>query len=462
MKAGFIIFAWNSWYGYCLNSSHSVSTTSACAPSTASRGLLQKWNLLSSTVMLWYLNSVIASSILHQHVTDGHRWRLAHVPRVLLEREAEHSDLLVRDGVEEAGDDLAGKRDLLVLVHVNDHLPILGNLVQALGFADVNQVQDIFLKARATKANGRAQELRPNPRIGSNCPRDLRHIGPGLFAELRNRVHAAHALCQHGIGHQFRQLRTPEVGGEDLLSGDPIRIDVNQHAGSSHAVRRCRAANQDPVRSGQVLHGCTFSEELWVRQDPKLLTSSLVGNDYSLQGLCRLHRHGGLLDDDLRAVRILCYSATHALDVTQVRCTASTYALDLRRCVHRGEDDVCLLNGSLDVSREEQVLSSASLDHLVQAWLVDGQVVRVPRCDPSLVQVHDGDLDVGTLQSDGRASWATDIACADAADLVQAHAKRGVLSWDGGSCHGAHRKESLMHEADRKARARKLEPKAID
>merc|ERR1740120_66475 len=264
MKAGFIIFAWNSWYGYCLNSSHSVSTTSACAPSTASRGLLQKWNLLSSTVMLWYLNSVIASSFLHQHVTDGNRWRLTHVTSVLFERETEHSDFLVRDGVEEAGDDLAGKSDLLVLVHVNDHLPILGNLVQALRFADVNQVQDIFLKARATKANGRAQELRPNPRIGSNCPRDLRHIGPGLFAELRDRVHAAHALCQHGVGHQFRQLRTPEIGGEDPVARDPIGIDVNQHARSSYAVRRCRAANQYSVWCRQVLHGRAFSKELWV------------------------------------------------------------------------------------------------------------------------------------------------------------------------------------------------------
>ena len=53
-------------------------------------------------------------------------------------------------------------------------------------------------------------------------------------------------------------------------------------------------------------------------------------------------------------------------------------------------------DGLVDVSAEEEVLSPGTLDDLLEPWLVDGEVVRVPSVNSSLVQIDNGDLDVGT------------------------------------------------------------------
>lgn len=46
--------------------------------------------------------------------------------------------------------------------------------------------------------------------------------------------------------------------------------------------------------------------------------------------------------------------------------------------IDRDENEVGLLYGSGDVSREEQVLPSSFTDHLIQAWLKNGKLVRIP------------------------------------------------------------------------------------
>ena len=45
-----------------------------------------------------------------------------------------------------------------------------------------------------------------------------------------------------------------------------------------------------------------------------------------------------------------------------------------------------------NVGGEEEILSAALLDDLVQSRLIDRELVRVPRSDPRCVDVDDSDL----------------------------------------------------------------------
>ena len=53
---------------------------------------------------------------------------LAGVAGVLLEREAEHRNVLARDRVEEVLDDVPAEAPLLVVVHRDDLAPVVGDL----------------------------------------------------------------------------------------------------------------------------------------------------------------------------------------------------------------------------------------------------------------------------------------------------------------------------------------------
>ena len=66
------------------------------------------------------------------------------------------------------------------------------------------------------------------------------------------------------------------------------------------------------------------------------------------------------------------------------------------------DDSLGLSDGLVHVGGEEKVLPPSSLDDLIETGLVDGEVVRIPGVNTSLVQVDDGDLDVGTEVSVGR------------------------------------------------------------
>ena len=96
----------------------------------------------------------------------------------------------------------------------------------------------------------------------------------------------------------------------------------------------------------------------------------------------------------------------HAL---QIRRIARADARLLRRGVDADEDKVGLLDALVDVRREEEVAAAAGPDDLLETGLVDREleVWAVPRVDTRLVQVDDGDLDVGALQRDDRARRAT-------------------------------------------------------
>ena len=57
---------------------------------------------------------------------------------------AEHGNFLVTNGVEHGGNNSSHESGLLVIVHANDGVPVIGNFLQSVALANVRQVQDIF------------------------------------------------------------------------------------------------------------------------------------------------------------------------------------------------------------------------------------------------------------------------------------------------------------------------------
>lgn len=96
----------------------------------------------------------------------------------------------------------------------------------------------------------------------------------------------------------------------------------------------------------------------------------------------------------------------HSLEISGKSCTNTAL---LCRCVDRDKDQISLLDGLVNIGGEEEVATAGLADNGVETWLVDGEVElgAVPRIDTGLVQVHNGDLNVGALQSNDSASGAT-------------------------------------------------------
>merc|ERR1719183_1157279 len=132
-------------------------------------------------------------TILQQHFHHPERRCFSHIASVLLKSEAEDRYLLVCNSVEEAGDYLVSKVFLLVLVHIDDLLPVLCAFVQAFALANVHQVQDVLLEARTTEAHGSPKELRTDPRICADSPRDLK------FSDVPNGVDGIRAIPTAGL-----------------------------------------------------------------------------------------------------------------------------------------------------------------------------------------------------------------------------------------------------------------------
>lgn len=69
------------------------------------------------------------------------------ISRILLESESQNCNLLPRDRVEEGSDDALRETTLLVLVELDDLVPVLCDFGEVEGFGEVDEVEDVFLEA---------------------------------------------------------------------------------------------------------------------------------------------------------------------------------------------------------------------------------------------------------------------------------------------------------------------------
>mmetsp|Transcript_26117 Transcript_26117/g.61216 ORF Transcript_26117/g.61216 Transcript_26117/m.61216 type:complete len:500 (+) Transcript_26117:98-1597(+) len=355
--------------------------------------------------------------LLQQVAAHKRRSGLTGVSGILLEGEAVDRDLLAGDGVEHRLDDLHREPLLLVLVHFNHLVPVLGALVEAEGLAEVHKVEDVLLEARPAEAHRRVQELRADARVRADRARDLRDVGIRRFAEGRDRVDAGYALGKYGVGHELGELRRPEVGGDDLRARDPLRVHTCESLDGREALRGLLTANQHASRVLQVVHGGALGEELWVRQHLESDAVLRRRGEHTLDGVGGADRHRRLLHHNLVGGGDLGDLTGTELAVLDVGRAARADTLGLGRGVDRDEDDVGLCDGLVDGGREEHVLAAHRLHDLEESRLEDGEVVRVPGTDLLLGNVHHSHLDVRAVGGNDGHGGTADVASAHAADL---------------------------------------------
>jgi hypothetical protein len=124
----------------------------------------------------------------------------------------------IGNGVEESVDDALREATFLVLVQLDDLAPIRSHFGKVKTLGKVNEVKDVLLEARATKADRCPQKFGPNPRIPANSVGNFLNVGPRRFADSRERVDGRDTLGQHRIGGQFGQFRGPEANSQDAVS----------------------------------------------------------------------------------------------------------------------------------------------------------------------------------------------------------------------------------------------------
>mmetsp|Transcript_16648 Transcript_16648/g.24646 ORF Transcript_16648/g.24646 Transcript_16648/m.24646 type:complete len:220 (-) Transcript_16648:343-1002(-) len=179
---------------------------------------------------------------------NKHGGCLTYIPRVLLEGISQDGNLFAGDSVEHTGDHLFSESLLLVIIHYNDLIPILGAFMQPISFTQVDQVKNILLEARSSKPNGGIKETPSNTLINPHRTGNLINIRPSRLTQCRNGIDTRHPLRQEGIGHQLTQLTRPQISRQDLLPWHPIGIDTHQSLRRLDPILILHTTNQHTVR----------------------------------------------------------------------------------------------------------------------------------------------------------------------------------------------------------------------
>lgn len=97
--------------------------------------------------------------------------------------------------------------------------------------------------------------------------------------------------------------------------------------------------------------------------------------------------------------------ARHILEISR---KPSTNTALLGRRVDADKNEIGFVDRFVDISGEEEVAPTGFSNDVLQARLIDGEleVLAVPSIDPSLIQIYNGDLDIGTIERDYSTSWS--------------------------------------------------------
>mmetsp|Transcript_16043 Transcript_16043/g.38286 ORF Transcript_16043/g.38286 Transcript_16043/m.38286 type:complete len:288 (-) Transcript_16043:843-1706(-) len=145
-------------------------------------------------------------TVRHQQRTHSQCGCLARVAGVLLEGESEYGDLLAVDRVEHGVDHFSGEVVLLDFVHVDHLLPVRSHLRQAERLAQVHQVENVLLEARASEADGCVEELGTDAAVQTDGVRNFLDVGTGLLAQHGDGVDGRDALSQERIRDEFGEF----------------------------------------------------------------------------------------------------------------------------------------------------------------------------------------------------------------------------------------------------------------
>ena len=266
---------------------------------------------------------------------EGDRSRLASVTSIGLEREPENRNALdeslislrshqihnrshlAGNGIEKGVYDALGEAALLVIVHLNDLAPVRRDLGEMQALGEVDQVENILLEARSTKADGRLEELGADTRVTADGVRNLVDVRASRLADGRKRVDGGDTLGEHRVGRELGELRGPEADGEDALGGDPVSIHVAEGRARRLSLLGLERAGEDTVGAKEIGDGGTLGQELGVGEDVEAAARLGVSLEDGAHGLGGAARNGRFLDDDLRRVGYLSNATRGKLDIAR-------------------------------------------------------------------------------------------------------------------------------------------------
>jgi hypothetical protein len=108
------------------------------------------------------------------------------------------------------------------------------------------------------------------------------------------------------------------------------------------------------------------------------------------------------------ACQCCCTGITFVVYALEISRESSTDTALLGGGVDTDKDKIRLLYALVDVCREEQVTTTSLADNVLEARFIDGkfEVRAVPRIDTGLIEVNDGNGDVGAFKSNNSACGA--------------------------------------------------------
>lgn len=340
----------------------------------------------------------------------------AGVVGVSLKCKAPDRDFFTCQSIEHVVDDAAGKASLLGIVHGEDLLPVGCRFFEAVVFAKVNEVEDVFFEAGSTKADAAVKEAWTDARVHTDGVCDFTDVGPSLFAELAHCINGGNALSEEGVGCEFGELGGPGIGGHNTFAGNPMSVDVDDLFEGGSTGRRFVRTDEDAVGIVEIPHCGTFGEELRIRKDFEFYAGS-AGCENLFYRIGGTDRDGGFFDDDFVGCRDLSNAAGAVLDKGKVGRTASSDAVGFRRRIDGDEDDICFSDGVINVSRELQVFAADGANDGFEARLKDGQVVGIPGRDTVGIHIDHMDVYFGAFFSDDGHRRAADVTGTDTANF---------------------------------------------
>jgi thiol-disulfide isomerase/thioredoxin len=117
------------------------------------------------------------------------------------------------------------KDDGVVLAKVDDLFLVVSDFEEAVALADVDEVEDVFLKAGATETDVGVEEFRANAGVFPDGVGDFIHVHTGGLTEGGHGVDGGDALRKEGVDRELGELRGPKVGGDDTVFWDSGGVD---------------------------------------------------------------------------------------------------------------------------------------------------------------------------------------------------------------------------------------------
>lgn len=230
----------------------------------------------------------------------------------------------------------------------------------------------------------------------------------------------------HACTYQLWKFRGPKVGSDDAFLRNPVGVNIHQSILSLDTFFSLQSTNQDTIRAEQISNSSAFSQKLRVGQDLERNLRGRIGFENGTHALSSTARHSRLFNNNLGALGNFSNTTSSTFNVTiQYMCVksliptmlpsylrkisshTSTHTSLLGRSVDRDKDKIGFIDGTIYISREEEILATTIKDNFLETRFIDGQLVRVPGSNASGIDVNDGHLDVMALVSDNSTSRAT-------------------------------------------------------